>query len=1026
VAVGSTLGPYRVEAVVARGGMGVVYRASEVALARPVALKVISPALASDENFRERFQRESQAAAALDHPHIVPVYAAGEYEGVLYIAMRLVEGTDLRTLIAREGPLAPMRAVQIIAQVASALDAAHGRGFVHRDVKPANILVADQGATEHAYLTDFGVSNRPGSASRLTTGGGWVGTLDYVAPEQVRGERVERYADVYGLGCVLHEALTGEVPFPRENDLAKLWAHAWDAPPSASAMVDEVPPALAAVTQRAMAKQPEERFSSTGELGAAAVAAARGDPTGIPVSTAADASTLSGLPAPLTRTVGRDEQRAQVAGLLRRGDIRLVTLLGPGGVGKSRLALEAARALERDFRDGAWFVELAATSEAEHVAGSIAASLSLIPGGGESADDALVRFLGPREALLILDNFEHVLTAADLVSTLLARCGRLKVMTSSRAPLGVQAEHRLAVEPLALPDGDGPAVVKRSPACTLLVERAQSRGAKLVVDGNNASAIAAICRRLDGLPLAIELAAARIPLLDPGQLSVRLERALEALGTGGRDAPARQRTLRATIDWSFSLLDSAEAEAFTRFGVFAGGAAIESAQEVTGAGLDALAGLVDKQLLMVRPDATGASRLLMLETVRDYARERLDADERADEIHLRHCQHFLALVERAEAAFHTHGEKEWLPKLDADAHNVREVLEWSLRSGNPSSALRLAGLLHHFWMTRGRTAEGLAYLDRTLALAGADAPRGERAAAERARVYLLGWEGAAFDWRGKWAETLSHARAALELSRDAGDPSGVGHALLLLGAFEDGVRAPPLPRQRALAEEALMLARQAGDERLAAFASVMRTIALPVEDALREIEAVAAELRRIGDRLHLSWMLGDVAYGALMKGMAQRVRPLLDEALLLARDLGYPREVAMACGNCGLEALLSGDLDRAQAAFYEQLQVCREHVLAFVAHEGLRGLAAIAARRGDTERAARLTGAATAAGSVAEDDIIIRIEREFVAPARHLLGDERWHAIETEGTALSFDEAIATALDEEPTGTGRVGPGTDG
>jgi YVTN family beta-propeller protein len=278
LSTGSTLGDFRIEGVVGRGGMGVVYRATQVTLERPVALKVIATELAWEPGFRERFERESRLAASLDHPHVIPVYAAGEQDGVLFIAMRFVEGTDLRALITGLGRLEPGRAVALIGQVASALDAAHGRGLVHRDVKPANVLVTGSGEDEHAYLTDFGLTKRSVTESGLTeagltAGGQWVGTVDYVAPEQLKGDSVDGRADVYALGCVLYEALTGEVPFPRENELAKLWAHISDPPPSARDLVPEVPPALAAVARRGMAKSPDQRFGSGGELGAAARAA---------------------------------------------------------------------------------------------------------------------------------------------------------------------------------------------------------------------------------------------------------------------------------------------------------------------------------------------------------------------------------------------------------------------------------------------------------------------------------------------------------------------------------------------------------------------------------------------------------------------------------------------------------------------------------------------------------------------------------------------------------------------------------
>ena len=234
LSTGSVLGDFRIDDEIGRGGMGVVYRAAQLSLERPVALKVISEALSDREGFRERFERESRLAASLDHPNIIPVYAAGEHDGVLFIVMRYVDGTDLRALLAAEGAFDPARAAGVIAQVASALDAAHERGLVHRDVKPANILVAARGGGEHTYLTDFGLTKRTASDSGLTAAGEWVGTLDYVAPEQLRGESVDGRADVYALGCVLYELLTGQVPFVRDDDIAKLWAHISDPAPVAA------------------------------------------------------------------------------------------------------------------------------------------------------------------------------------------------------------------------------------------------------------------------------------------------------------------------------------------------------------------------------------------------------------------------------------------------------------------------------------------------------------------------------------------------------------------------------------------------------------------------------------------------------------------------------------------------------------------------------------------------------------------------------------------------------------------------
>ena len=260
LASGQGFAGYRIEGIAGQGGMSVVYRATQISLDRPVALKVIAPELAADEGFRARFQRESRVLASIDHPNVIPVYEAGEAEGRLFIAMRWVDGTDLRALLTAENGLDSGRAAHIVAQVADALDAAHERGLVHRDVKPANILIERRRGIEHAYLSDFGIARTPDSET-LTRTGQWVGTLDYAAPEQIQGGRADARSDVYSLGCVLYQALTGSVPYPRESDPAKLWAHIKEPPPAARKLRPQLSPEMDAVIARAMAKRPDRRLT---------------------------------------------------------------------------------------------------------------------------------------------------------------------------------------------------------------------------------------------------------------------------------------------------------------------------------------------------------------------------------------------------------------------------------------------------------------------------------------------------------------------------------------------------------------------------------------------------------------------------------------------------------------------------------------------------------------------------------------------------------------------------------------------
>ena len=292
VAAGSLFPGYRIEEVAGRGGMGVVYRARQLRPNRIVALKVIAPDLAEDVDFRQRFERESETAASIEHPNVIPVYEVDEAEGQLFIAMRFVEGQDFRNLIDRG--IAPPSAVAIVDQVAGALDAAHAHGLIHRDIKPANVLVSESDGRMHAYLTDFGLAKRMSASHNLTATGAFVGTIDYVAPEQIEGRAVDARADIYALACVLYHALSGHVPYPRDSDVATMWAHLNDVPPALPETVGQTSGRLDAVVRRGMGKAPEDRYPSAGDLGRAALAAFEDEPVAVPERTVAAGAAAPG------------------------------------------------------------------------------------------------------------------------------------------------------------------------------------------------------------------------------------------------------------------------------------------------------------------------------------------------------------------------------------------------------------------------------------------------------------------------------------------------------------------------------------------------------------------------------------------------------------------------------------------------------------------------------------------------------------------------------------------------------------
>ncbi len=850
------IGSYRLLRLLGRGGFASIYLGEHSYLRSPAALKVLHTYLSEED--AAQFLREAQTLARLSHPHIVRVLDFAVQDGTPFLVMEYAPGGTSRQRHPPGTCLPVETVVSYVQQVASALQYAHDRRLIHRDVKPENLFLNERG---EVLLGDFGLAMlTPHTSSGNTQAREQplTGTTPYLAPEQVHG-KPRPASDQYALGVVVYEWLCGRHPFggtPIEVAMQHL-----SAPPlPLRDLVPDLSPAIEEVVLRALAKEPGQRFPSVQDFATAleracqeavspharpvafsvptehvqeqpsfephvldksalysALTAVR-SPEGERQRDTAQGTARPGpmwkMPTPFTPLVGREQDVEAVCTLLSRPEVRLVTLVGTGGVGKTRLSIEVATRLREHFAAGVCFVELAPISDPDLVMPAIA--LGIQEKGALSIVERVKVVLREQQLLLILDSFEQVMTAAPQVVDLLTACPQLKVLVTSREVLHVQAEHLFPVSPLALPDlahlPEGEELAQCA-AVSLFLQRARTTLPCFQMTSANARAIAEICSRLDGLPLAIELAAARIKLLPPQALLERLGHRLQVLTSRAKHMPIRQQTLRNTIQWSYNLLNTEEQRLFRRLSVFVGGCTLEAVETICAAlsdgdatihVLDGVASLLDKSLLQQTEQEGEEPRLSMLETVREYGLETLTENGDLEAVRRAHALYYLALAEQAEPELQGPQQVAWLERLEREHDNLRAAMQWSSERGevgqNMEMALRLGGALRQFWRIRGHFSEGRTFLERALAGSGGVAgPARAKALLAAADVALNQGD---FD-RG---ETL--CKESLVLCRELEDRRGIAFSLRLLGwaVWNNG---DPVTG-RSLMEESLALRREVG------------------------------------------------------------------------------------------------------------------------------------------------------------------------------------------------------------------------
>jgi predicted ATPase len=891
-----------------RGGMADVYRGTDTLSGETVAIKILKPEIiAHDPELVARFVREGEALRGLDHPNIVKMIAAVEEEGRHILVMEHVAGGSLEALIQEQGPLPLGRALEITLDLADALTRAHRLGVVHRDLKPGNVLLAEDGTPR---LTDFGMAHLE-ARSRLTQSDVVMGTLHYLSPEACDLKKVDTRADIWALGVMLYEMLTGERPFRGDIPTAIIAAILTQPVPDLSQLCPDLPVALVDLVYRMLEKDRQGRIPSARLVGAEleAILLAMGEEEWVVAAPSAPRTSAlatdrfatptpeahaprHNLPVQATPFVGREAELAELARLTGDPEVRLLTILGAGGMGKTRLALQAAEAQLGNF-EGICFVPLAPLRSAEAIVPTMVGALALPVYEGIEPRQQLLAYLRRKRVLLVMDNYEHLLEGVGLMSEILGTAPAVKILATSRARLNVGGEHRFHLEGMDFPDWETPEDALEYSAVKLFMASARRARPGFELEAGDLKYVARICRLVEGMPLGIRLAAAWVEMLSPEEIAAEISQNLDFLESDLRDVPERQRSLRAVFDYSWDLLTEREREVLQGASVFRGGFTREAAQSVTGASLRELMSLVNKSLLHRNP----AGRYELHDLTGSYTAEKFQASPAAcTAVRDRHSAFYAAALGGWGEELKGPRQHRAIEEMELESENVRAAWDWAAERGLVEQLDQsLEGLCLFYWL-RARYPEG----EGACRTAVDELAKGQLAGVtSEDSLWVL---ARTLAWQGHFHRLLGRFELADQLAQES----------------LEMLEGPELADRDTRAGRAFTL-MQMGYSHWLGSRGPMR-----VEEARQSYEQSLALYRALDDRWWVAIILNSLGMVAHNVGAYDEAERAYQEGLALQQALGNQAGTSNSLSALGVLAWVRGRLEEAVRRLQESVAIVRE------------------------------------------------------------------------------------------------------